>query len=75
MKSSLLKSGFPPNAAHEMLLSQEAINLGIKELLKGGMSEGDFLRQLDNLDFETTKRILTEHISEENQVEIVFSAK
>jgi len=73
MRSSLLEGGFvPPNIKYERLLGQEAINLGIKELLRGGISEEEFLRRVNALDFQAANKILKAHLSEENQKEVLF---
>lgn len=73
MQSSILEGGFAPaNIEHEMLLGQEAINLGIKELLRDGTSEGEYLRRIDDLDFEAASKILEVYLSEENEKEVFF---
>jgi len=75
MQASVLERGFlPPNMRHEMLLAQEAINLGIKELLRDGLSHEEFLRRLNDLDFKAADTIIKARLSEQNEKEIIFLA-
>jgi len=75
MRSSLLEGGFaPPSMKHEMLLGQEAINLGVKELLRDGLSDKQFLSRLNDLDFKTAFKILKAHLSEQNEKKVIFLA-
>lgn len=73
MRNSLLEGGtVPPNIKYEMLLGQEAINLGIKELLRDGISEEEFLKRINTLDFQAANEIIEMYLSEENEKEVLF---
>lgn len=60
------------NAKYEFIFAQEAINIGIKELLAGEISKEEWLRQLDNLEYKDFKDIVTKIISDENEKKVTF---
>ena len=75
MRSSFLEGGFaPPHIQYEMLLVQEALYLGIKELLRNGISEEEFLSRIDALDFQAANEIIKTRLSNENEKEVLFMA-
>ncbi|MDA1190884.1 MAG: pitrilysin family protein [Candidatus Poribacteria bacterium] len=63
-----------PNITHDMLLGQEAINLGVKELLRDGKSPEEFRALLDGLDFKTANGAIQKRLSPENEKVVIFRA-
>lgn len=73
MRQSALKTSFiPRNMKYEMILGQEALNLGIKHLIKAGLSQKEFLERLNNLNFKTANKILKRLLAGNNERKIVF---
>ena len=64
--TSLVGQAPPPGLPHDMVLAQEAINLGVKEMLARGLPEGGAPAALEGLNAERCRAILDHHVGAEN---------
>ncbi len=64
-----------PSISPEMLLGQEAINLGIKETLRGGSAPEEFLGRLDSLDYEQVRNLIAERLAQASVVTFTSEAR
>ncbi|NOZ21306.1 MAG: insulinase family protein [Planctomycetes bacterium] len=73
LQSSVVQSGYaPPDVPFERMLGQEAINLGIKEILRDGAPPNEFLARLNALDYGTANQIIRSVLSPANEKKVRF---
>lgn len=73
IKRDYLESGSSPSLGpYEALLGQQALEMGIKELLKGGVEDGEFLRKLEVLEFKAADKIIQDVLARGNEREIIL---
>ncbi|MEW6359979.1 MAG: insulinase family protein [Planctomycetota bacterium] len=73
MRASVAQGGYaPPNTPFENVLAQEAINLGVKEILREGAPPDEFLARLNALDYATANRAVRSAISPANEKKVRF---
>ena len=73
LQSNVAQAGYAAaNMPFERMLGQEAINLGIKELLRDGAPPDEFLARLNALDYGTANPIIRSVISPANEKKVRF---
>ena len=75
IQGSQLKTGFRrPDMPFDRLLCQEALNLGINEILKDGLSDAEFMARLTALDYPTANRVLRTHVLGDGRKTVLFTS-
>lgn len=74
--SSMLTSEFNTQSVpYHQLIGQEALNVGLKHLLRDGRSDEEYVEFVNSITFEEAKQVLESRLVREKMIEVVIKSR